>query len=172
MKSGKSQSSVSERPGPHLVSDVTSPENTESVATGLRPTKADRKKFDLDLAYGQLHEDKVLGMLEGKKIEVKTERGLWTRTGNISVEFESYGKPSGISTTEADYWFHNLAVGEDVYCTLVFPTQILKKIVGELDSHRVVSGGDNHASKMYLVNLSKLFSTDTLKVYRQSLSET
>ena len=151
---------------------MTSPENTESVATGLRPTKADRKKFDLDLAYGQLHEDKVLGMLEGKKIEVKTERGLWTRTGNIAVEFESYGKPSGISTTEADYRFHNLAVGEDVYCTLVFPTQILKKIVGELDSHRVVSGGDNHASKMYLVNLSKLFSTDTLKVYRQSLSET
>ena len=46
-------------------------ENTESDRTGLRPTKEDRKKFDADLAYGQLHEDKILEMLQDKKIEVK-----------------------------------------------------------------------------------------------------
>lgn len=150
---------------------MNSQENTTSETTGLKPTKKDRKKFDLDLAYGQMHEDKVLDMLENKKVEVKTERGMWTTTGNIAIEFESYGKPSGINATEADYWFHNLAVGDDVYCTLVFDTKNLKKIVEKLDNHRVVKGGDNWASKMYLVNLSKLFSTDTLKVYKQLSTE-
>jgi hypothetical protein len=118
-----------------------------------------------------MHEDKVLDMLENKKIEVKTERGMWAKTGNIAIEFESYGKPSGINATESDYWFHRLAIEDDVYCTLVFDTKTLKKIVEELDDHRVVKGGDNWASKMYLVNLSKLFSTDTLKVYRQLSTE-
>tara|TARA_R100001463_G_scaffold55362_2_gene106853 strand:- start:7472 stop:7840 length:369 start_codon:yes stop_codon:yes gene_type:complete len=114
-----------------------------------------------------MHEDKIAEMLQDKKIEVKTERGMWTSTGNIAIEFESYGKPSGINATESDYWFHNLAVDDDVYCTLVFSTKNLKKIVEKLDKHRVVNGGDNYASKMYLVNLSKLFSTDTLKLYKQ-----
>ena len=152
-------------------SDANSMESTTSETTGLKPTKPDRKKFDLDLAYGQMHEDKVLDMLENKKVEVKTERGMWTTTGNIAIEFESYNKPSGINATEADYWFHNLAVEDDVYCTLVFKTENLKKIVEKLDNHRIVKGGDNWASKMYLVNLSKLFSTDTLKIYKQLSTE-
>ncbi len=146
-------------------------ENTESVETGLKPTKDDRKKFDIDLAYGQMHEDQIIEMLQDKKIEVKTERGMWTKTGNIAIEFESYGKPSGINATESDYWFHRLAVDDDVFCTLVFDVPTLKKIVEKLDYHKVVKGGDNYASKMFLVNLSKLFSTDTLKLYRQLSTE-
>lgn len=146
-------------------------ENIESVETGLKPTKDDRKKFDIDLAYGQMHEDQIIEMLQDKKIEVKTERGMWTKTGNIAIEFESYGKPSGINATESDYWFHRLAVDDDVFCTLVFDVPTLKKIVEKLDYHKVVKGGDNYASKMFLVNLSKLFSTDTLKLYRQLSTE-
>lgn len=106
-------------------------------------------------------------MLEGKKIEVKTERGMWSKTGNIAIEYQSWGKPSGIDSTEADYWFHNLALNDEVYCTLMFKTDVLKKIVKGLDYHKSVSGGDHNASRMFLVNLSKLFSTDTLKVYKE-----
>jgi len=29
-----------------------------------------------------------------------------------------------------------------------------------------VSGGDNNASRMYLLNLQKLFSTDVIKAYK------
>jgi len=150
---------------------VNSLENTESVETGLKPTKDDRKKFDIDLAYGQMHEDQIIEMLQDKKIEVKTERGMWTKTGNIAIEFESYGKPSGINATESDYWFHKLAVDDEIFCTLVFDVPTLKKIVEKLDYHKVVKGGDHYASKMFLVNLSKLFSTDTLKLYRQLSTE-
>ena len=123
----------------------------------MKPCVEDRKKFDLDLAYGSVREDRVAEMLQDKKIEVKSEKDLWQKTGNICIEYESWGKPSGIEATESDYWFHNLCIGDNEYCTLVFKTDVLKKIVSKLDKFRTVSGGDHNASKMYLVNLQKLF---------------
>tara|TARA_R110002126_G_scaffold10777_1_gene49324 strand:+ start:108 stop:521 length:414 start_codon:yes stop_codon:yes gene_type:complete len=132
----------------------------------LEPCTEDRKKFDIDLEYGKVREKFVAEMLQDKKIEVKSERGMWKNTGNIAIEYESYGKPSGINATEADYWFHNLCVGEDTFCTLVFKVDSLKKIIENLDYKRSVSGGDHKASKMYLLNLQKLFSSDVIKSFK------
>ena len=95
----------------------------------MKPTKKDRKKFDLDLQYGSIREDRIAEMLTNKKIEVKSERDIWVGTNNICIEYESWGKPSGIRATESDYWFHNLCIGDEEYCTLVFKTEVLKKIV-------------------------------------------
>jgi|TARA_R110000787_G_scaffold64579_1_gene145746 hypothetical protein len=134
----------------------------------MKPIKKDRKKFDLDLQYGSIREEKVAEMLTDKKIEVKSERGMWMKTGNIAIEYESWRKPSGIMATESDYWFHNLCVGDNEFCTLVFKTDVLKTIVDKLDYFKTVSGGDNNASKMYLVNLQKLFSSDVIKAFKQS----
>tara|TARA_B100001939_G_scaffold292886_1_gene265199 strand:+ start:5135 stop:5560 length:426 start_codon:yes stop_codon:yes gene_type:complete len=133
----------------------------------VKPTKKDRKKFDLDLEYGQVREDKIAEMLQDKKIEVKSERDIWQTTGNIAIEYESWGKPSGIRATESDYWFHNLCIGDKIFCSLVFDTKVLKKIVDKLDTFRTVSGGDNNASRMFLVNLSKLFSSDVIKAFKE-----
>ncbi len=133
----------------------------------MKPTKEDRKKFDIDLQYGEVREDKIADMLQNKKIEVKSERDLWQKTGNICIEYKSYGKPSGIDATESDYWFHNLCIGDDEYCTLVFNTATLKKIVKRLDSFKTVSGGDHKASQMYLLNLQKLFSSDVIKAFKE-----
>ena len=69
--------------------------NTRSEETGVKPTKEDRKKFDIDLEYGQIREDRVADIFTKAKIEVKSERGMWMQTGNIAIEYESYGKPSG-----------------------------------------------------------------------------
>ena len=132
----------------------------------MKPNKENRKKFDLDLEYGQVREDKVAEMLQDKKIEVKSERGMWMNTGNIAIEYECWNKPSGINATESDYWFHNLCVGDNEYCTLVFKTDVLRTIVKKLDTFKTVSGGDNKASKMYLVNLQKLFSSDVIKAFK------
>ena len=132
----------------------------------MKPTKENRKKFDLDLKYGQIREDKIADMFNNKKIEVKSERGMWMKTGNICIEYESYGKPSGINATEADYWFHNLCIGDDVFCTLVFNVDNLKKLIDKLDYKRSVAGGDNNASKMYLLNIQKLFSSDVIKTFK------
>ena len=137
----------------------------------MKPTKKDRKKFDIDLKYGTIREDKIADMLTGKKIEVKSERDTWMKTGNICIEYESWRKPSGIRATEADYWFHNLCVGDNEFCTLVFKTDVLKTIVDKLDTFRTVSGGDHKASKMFLVNLQKLFSSDVIKAFKDSENE-
>ena len=133
----------------------------------MKPTKENRKKFDLDLQYGTVREDKVAAMLQDKKIEVKSERGMWMKTGNIAIEYQSYGKPSGIKATESDYWFHNLCIGDNEYCTLVFKTDVLRTIVDKLDTFKTVSGGDQNASQMYLVNLQKLFSSDVIKAFKE-----
>ena len=133
----------------------------------MKPTKENRKKFDLDLQYGTVREDKVASMLQDKKIEVKSERGMWMKTGNIAIEYQSYGKPSGIKATESDYWFHNLCIGDNEYCTLVFKTDVLRTIVDKLDTFKTVSGGDHNASQMYLVNLQKLFSSDVIKAFKE-----
>ena len=90
------------------------------------------------------------------------------KTGNIAIEYESYGKPSGISATESDYWFHNLCIGEETFVTLVFHTDSLRKIINNLDYKKTVSGGDNNASKMYLLNIQKLFSSDVIKSFKES----
>jgi hypothetical protein len=137
----------------------------------VKPTKENRKKFDLDLKYGTVREDKLAEMLQDKKIEVKSERGMWMKTGNIAIEYESWGKPSGIRATESDYWFHNLCVGDNEYCTLVFKTEVLRTIVDKLDKFKTVSGGDNNASKMFLINLQKLFSSDVIKAFKESEDE-
>ena len=129
----------------------------------MKPTKENRKKFDLDLEYGQIREDRIADMLTNKKIEVKSERGMWMKTGNICIEYESYGKPSGICATESDYWFHNLCIDDDIFCTFIFDVPKLKQLID--------CGGDNKASKMWLVNIQKLFTSDVFKTYKELENE-
>ena len=137
----------------------------------MRPTKEKMSKFDLDLKYGQIREDKIAEMFTDKKIEVKSERGMWMKTGNICIEYQSYGKPSGIANTEADYWFHNLCIGDDIFCTLIFDVPKLKKLIEKLDFKKSVSGGDHNASRMWLVNIRKLFTSDVFKTFEDLKDE-
>ena len=137
----------------------------------MKPTKKNRKKFDIDLEYGTIREEKIAEMLTNKKIEVKSEKDLWQKSGNICIEYESWGKPSGIRATESDYWFHNLCVGDNEFCTLVFKTDVLRTIVDKLDTFKTVSGGDHKASRMFLVNLQKLFSSDVIKAFKEADNE-
>ena len=84
----------------------------------------------MDLAYGQDREQRVAAIFDTDKfkVEVKTERDWWYRTGNIAIEVESYGKPSGIAVTEADYWVHILANGDKDYCRLIFDTDTIRHL--------------------------------------------
>tara|TARA_A100001011_G_scaffold206404_1_gene214539 strand:+ start:2276 stop:2689 length:414 start_codon:yes stop_codon:yes gene_type:complete len=132
----------------------------------MKPIKEDRKKFDIDLEYGTIKEDKIADMLTNKKIEVKSERGMWMKTGNICIEYESYGKPSGIITTEADFWFHNLCIEDNIFCTFIFDVPKLKQLIEKLDFKKSVSGGDHNASRMWLVNIQKLFTSDVFKTFK------
>jgi len=114
------------------------------------------RKFDVDLEFGQQWEEHIDDIFSGaKKCEVKTERDVWSRTGNICIEIESYGKPSGLTSTEAEIWVHNLVKDNELCCSLMFNTDKLRKVMKEMKPHTVM-GGDNNASKLYLVNIAKL----------------
>ena len=67
-----------------------------------------RAGFDVDLLIGQAAEGNLAELLKAGvdtpvTLEVKSDQGAW-RTGNVYVEYEYRGKPSGIATSEADYW--------------------------------------------------------------------
>jgi hypothetical protein len=113
------------------------------------------KRFDLDLAYGQVFEQKVAEILGQSKIEIKTEKDKWKTTGNIVIEHESRGKPSGIITTEADYWLHNCAIGDDIVFSVLLKVSTLRKYIAR-HNPRSVRGGDDMTSKLYLIKLTDL----------------
>jgi hypothetical protein len=136
-------------------------------------------KFQKQLANGNIYEVRSLMYMEhdtyeqkqgkfkpydliitksGKetKIEVKSDRQAG-RTGNMAIEFECNGKPSGISSTEADYYIYFIIYMDDIHDGLPreecykIPIKRLIKIAKEC---RKVRGGDGNRSCMYLVHKS------------------
>ena len=124
-------------------------------------TKAN-KKFDIDLKYGQVREEQVSHIFANKKIEIKTERDWWEKTGNIALEYECNGKPSGINATTSDYWIHILAKGNKNHCMLVFEVSRLKKIVEQYKGTHTRMVGDRNASKCVLLPIKKLFDKEII----------
>jgi hypothetical protein len=118
-------------------------------------------KFDIDLKYGQEREDRIEKILKEGKLEVKTERDWWFKTGNIAIEIECNGKPSGIMVTKADYWVHILANGDKDYCRLIFDTKTIKKLTKKYIS-TLKNGGDGWRSKFVLIPLSEIFQAKNL----------
>ena len=126
-------------------------------------TKAN-KKFDIDLKYGQVREEQVKNIFAGKKIEVKTERDWWAKTGNVALEYECNGKPSGITATKSDYWIHILATGKKNHCMLVFEVSKLKKIINKYKKDYTRMVGDRNASKWVILPIKKLFDKEIIDV--------
>ena len=116
--------------------------------------------FDIDLDFGKIYEQKVKDIFEVKGgIEVKTERGAWKQTGNIAIEIRYKGNPSGLSTTNADWWVHILSNNGDIDTALMFKVNKLKKKISKLVSRKeahIVMGGDNNKSEIVLVPINKL----------------
>jgi hypothetical protein len=121
--------------------------------------KGNFKQFDVDLEFGQHWEEHIDDLFKGvKTCEVKTERDKWAATGNICIELESWGKPSGINATESDIWVQNLVKDGKLLASILIPTDVLKELLPKLPN-RVVYGGDKNASKLQLVKLTKLMET-------------
>lgn len=108
--------------------------------------------FHFDLQISEVFEDLVKDLFENKKIEVKRDL-MAKRTGNIYIEYESRGKPSGISTTEADYYF--IFIKDDIFVGI--ETFELKKLCRRyFNTYRDKKGGDNNTSKGILLPLEDL----------------
>lgn len=102
--------------------------------------------FKFDLQVGQTYENQLAELIN-KKIEVKRDfRAM--ETGNIFVEYESRNKPSGLATSEANYWVYWLS--EKHFITI--EKNELKILCRKyLNTNRDVLGGDNNTSKGILL---------------------
>lgn len=115
------------------------------------------KKFDLQLGQAVIAERRLADIFEHaviEKIEVKTETWQWEQTGNIAIEYEMDGHPSGIATTLADMWVHELRRDDTTLVYLMFPVERLKQLAREhykLGHYR--RGGDGNRFMMVLVPL-------------------
>lgn len=129
-------------------------------------------KFDLDLKFGQVGEQwlKMLGSPGGIKIEVKTERDQWWSTGNLVFEYRCRGKPSGVSTTEAEFWVQLLSKDGCIVGMMGWPTAQLKAFLRNVVKRpgdygaRLVAGGDDRASEMVVIPISQLHKVNTTEI--------
>ena len=104
--------------------------------------------FKYDLKEGILKgETKFHKMLSESTIEVKYDRKT-RQTGNVYIEYESRNKPSGIRTTQADYWTYFV---HDDECFTISVDRLKEKIT-KLKPRRV-PGGDSNTSMGFLVKL-------------------
>lgn len=108
-------------------------------------------KFLQDLLHGEEGEGIVKDAF--LKAEVKRDNGAY-KTGNVYVEHESWGKPSGVETTESDYYIFLLGEGYSDEVFVGIKTSRLKAILEKIKW--ITRGGDNNSSKGKLIKLTKL----------------
>ena len=87
------------------------------------------------------------GSLEAK-YEVKADR-LSAKTGNLCIEYECSGLPSGISTTEANYYAYFIIHGSDHDMYLI-PVPRIKELIAQ-GAYKKMNGGDGYRSRFYLI---------------------
>ena len=122
----------------------------------------DNSDFDIDLKFGQVYEQTLALILQDKKIEVKTERDTWKKTGNIAIELHNHAsnKPSGLSVTKADYWATILVDDFKIHSIHILPVDELKPRVKDIvrnGNGRIVMGGDYNCSEIALIPIEEIF---------------
>ena len=90
--------------------------------------------------------------------EVKADR-ITYKTNNIAIEYECSKKKSGILTTKADFYAYFIIKPNDNYDLYIIPTKDIEAFIKEKQYKRIVNGGDNFNSKMFLfdINIFKNF---------------
>jgi hypothetical protein len=130
-------------------------------------------QFISDLALGVMYEDEYIKMRNFTKVhhpidkaftdydfknletqltyEVKADR-MTCKTGNIFVEFECSGKPSGIMATKADFWIHFICKYNNLKCDEYVKIKVdnLKELIKN-NNLKVKNGGDNYNAKGYII---------------------
>ena len=122
------------------------------------------KDWRYDLAFGENGEHWISKLSGNGKVEVKTERGIWATSGNLAIEIyderknKSNGAPSGIMTTQADWWIHILEADGEEQGIIAAPTSMIKRLVDE--ATEVVAMGDKdsdgRSAKGVLISIREL----------------
>ena len=110
--------------------------------------------FKYDLKVGQIAEKSLGDLLEHKTIEVKKDLQA-LETKNIFIEYESRNKPSGLATTQSDYYCYFIS---DTRMFLI-ETNDLKKLCRKyIGTKKDILGGDSNTSKGILLPIIDLIN--------------
>lgn len=121
-------------------------------------TNKPRPLFDKELKFGKEQEDKFYSDVTGT-VEIKCDRACKT-TGNVFVEFEDRGKPSGIMTTGSKYYVFTLYKADRKHQThVMIPTSRLKKL---MKKYPIKKGGDNWEARGHIIPAQDLLTYEYL----------
>ena len=111
------------------------------------------------LEYGHTNAYDIKARVNGKifTFEVK-EDFTCERTGNVGLEFECRGKPSGINVSKADFYIYKVHTNNGIK-VFIFKTIQLKNMIANNMYHRVVNGGDKGSNSMNYLFDYNTFST-------------
>ena len=115
-------------------------------------------KWDIDFAYGRKGEQLVERLLgeAGPKVEVKHD-SMASSTGNLAVEFECNGKPSGIAITEAGWWAFVSGGGGDDKIVILIETERLKDLCRRhYKEENIKKAGDTQQTQVILIPICKI----------------
>lgn len=112
--------------------------------------------FKYDLKVGQVGEQLLNSILSTKTIEVKRDSWIY-KSGNIAIEYESRGKPSGIAKSQADYWAIIFSGDYKDEVVLLIKQNRLKEITRHYyRKGNIKSMGDNNSSKAVLIPITEI----------------
>lgn len=115
--------------------------------------KSHSKFFDVDLPAGENWEQQFLVLMAGK-IECKRDRAAH-KTGNIFIEYQFNGKPSGLAITEASWWAIGIdgKTGDVETAILVSVAWLKAKCRSFIGTKRDVRGGDRTKARGILLRM-------------------
>lgn len=119
----------------------------------------DYDSFEMARGNFKPYDIKVVRHPYTRTYEVKADR-MTNKTGNVVIEYECNGKPSGITSTEADTWIYFI-VGTNEYIEI--DTATLRQLIADNKWTRKIKGGDGWRSAMYL--FPKAEFQDFIKTY-------
>jgi len=141
--------------------------------------------FASDLAFSQKYENELISLIKGHvKVETSQEKGLFKewdvrftfedghteahevkcdrngyKTGNVLVEFECSGQPSGIQTTKSDYYSFFIISPDGGYTCIILETEHVRQQINNKKYSRIIDmrGRDeNNNGRLYLFNIDTL----------------
>lgn len=117
------------------------------------------------LEYGRTNAYDIKARINDKIFTFEIKEDFTCRkTGNVGVEYECRGKPSGIEVSKADFYIYKIhtAKGIEVY---IFKTQAIKDMIKRVDYKRIVNGGDVGSNSMNYLFKYDVFVSHGKKIF-------
>lgn len=119
------------------------------------------------LAYGHTNQYDIKALVNGKvfTFEVKEDFSC-ERTGNVGVEYSSWGRPAGIAVSKADFYVYKIHTRSGVKI-FIFKTQAIKNMIARKEYHRIVNGGDKGSDSMNYLFTYETFISHGKQIFPQ-----